>query len=286
MITYFGFSIKKLLLFRIKIALSVLRYYIKYQIPERKAISQTKKLKGIHRNKKVFVFGNGPSMNKLDLQKIKGYQEQGYHLITVNSFMYSQMAKIVKPDYCVFSDPLDFIKVSPDHPRAERARTGKIDKQKVIDQNIPIFVPIQFYKDNDYSNTYYFCDIENVFSNNVSNVFRPRGYNSRTGMKALAIACFLGYKEIYIHGMDYNSFKFLRVDKNNKVYGEVHHYYEDQNRPKYVIDKSKYGSAEALYFLHVSLKFHEKFKDFPIINLDPDGFLDVFPKQHSLDVYK
>ena len=42
----------------------------------------------------------------------------------------------------LFSDKLDFVNVTDDHPRAFRAKLGKPDKQKAIDNNIPIFVPI------------------------------------------------------------------------------------------------------------------------------------------------
>lgn len=285
---YFELSITKILKERVQTTLGIVNYYRLQTLPKRELLSKTKRLKNAHKTKKTFVFGNGPSINKLDPKKVIKYQKNDYHVIAVNSFLHSKIGKIVKPDYQVFSDPLDFEEFPKSHSRYQRSVTGKIDKQKAIDRNITIFAPLRFSEKTDYKNIYYFCDFYNRFSNNVANITKPRGYKAWTGMKALAIACFLGYKKIYICGMDYDMFKNIVVDENNNAYWTVKHFYVDKDRPNYVL-KHKRGTktvGKMLYDAHFNFIHHEKFQKYPIINLDKEGLIDAFPKKHGLNIYK
>lgn len=289
---YFGLSEYKIFSHRLKCLVSNFRYKIKHILPNTQLISHTKKLKGTQKDKNIFVFGNGPSMQKLSPEKISKYQKnENFHVMAVNSFLYTEFSKFITPTYMVFSDPLDFVDVDDNHPRAERARTGKLDKLRAIDKGITTCVPIQFRYYHDYENTIWFNDLENIFSNNAADITKPRGYTGWTGMKALAIACYLGYKNIYICGMDYDMFKKLSVDVNNDIYFETAHFYADDERPNYILPqgaKRPGGSrtlAELLYLISFHFKVHEKFKKYPIVNLNPEGLIDSFTKHHNLDVY-
>lgn len=283
---YLGLSWQRILAYRAKTHVDTFKYYLKYQLPYSKAINRTRALKGTQRGNSAFVFGNGPSMQKIDPRKIKGYQDQGYQIIAVNNFLYSEISNLIKPDYIVFSDPLDFVDVSDDHPRAERARIGKLQKEKVVASNIPLFIPLTYFRLHQTAPTYYFCDAENIFSKNVADITKPRGYMSWTGMKALAIACYLGFSEIYICGMDYDMFRNLKVNENCEPYWLVEHFYDDDELKGYKIDKSSNTTGEILYFAHLNFTVHEKFKEFPIFNLDPESLVDTFSKNHKLDVSK
>lgn len=282
--TYLGLSIKRILLYRLRTYRDVLAYSAKYMIQHAGELQRTGDLEGSCQGKSAFVFGNGPSMKKLDPEKVLGYQTRGFDVIAVNNFLYSDMGQKVTPDYHVFSDPLDFKQVPEDHPRWERAQRGKAEKEWVVERGIRLFAPLQFIDIVDYPLAYYFCDAENIFSRNIDPRW-PRGYPSWTGMKALAIACFLGYERIYICGMDYDMFRTMQVDQDNKCFWTVEHFYDDDRSPSYVIDKTTRSSGEVLYFAHLNFVCHDKFADHPIVNLDPTGLVDSFPKAHDLDVY-
>jgi hypothetical protein len=217
---------------------------------------------------------------------MRAFMENGMHLITVNNFIHSDFADILQPTYHIFSDPLDFIDVPDSHPKAERARMGKKDKQRVMDRGIPLFVPIQYYDYHPKENTHFFYDVENIFSANVADLGRARGYMSWSGMKALAVACSLGYERIYFCGMDYDMFKSIQVHEDNKLYREVNHYYDDESHPKYEFHGGRYSIGEFLYMEHLNFMVHDKFAPYPLVNLNPKGLIDSLPKEHSLDIYR
>lgn len=284
---YFGFNATKILKYKYKIKFLYLLYYMKHCLPNHKLFKKTRKLRNTKNGKSVFVFGNGPSMKKLDPQKIKRYTSEDFEVIACNSFLYSDMGKAVKPDYMLFSDKLDFVDVPDDHPRAFRAKIGKPDKQKAIELGIPIFAPIKFCKYQKNGQCFFFDDYEDIFSNNVANILRPRGYGSWSGNKALSVAVYMGYSNIYICGLDYDMFKDIKVNNENKIYWEVKHFYDNEKRPSYVFERSKeYTIGTLLYKAHLNFIFLEKFKGYPITNLDPESYVDAFPKNHDLKIYK
>ena len=75
-------------------------------------------LKNIHAGETVYIIGNGPSVKKLDLEKLKGK-----HIITVNKSISTEMFKILEPEYhCVIvryilNDTIDAIKKVSSDPR-------------------------------------------------------------------------------------------------------------------------------------------------------------------------
>ena len=119
----------------------------------------------------------------------------------------------------------------------------------------------------------FFNDSENIFSPNVVNITKPRGYNSWTGRKALSISCYLGYDNIFICGMDYDMLRDIKVTKDNKLYWTVKHCHDDKDRPSYVMEKSSFRTTgELLYFSHFDIIFHDKFKSLPIALWDPQAY--------------
>ncbi len=82
-------------------------------------------------------------------------------------------------------------------------------------------------------------------------------------------------------------FKDIKVNKENKLYWEVKHFYDNEKRPSYVFERSKeYTIGTLLYKAHLNFTFLEKFKGYPIINLNPESYVDSFSKNHDLQIYK
>ena len=283
---FLDYSFQKLLLNYFYSRVEIFKYYLKYVLPNKKILKKTLKLKSSKKGKKAFVFGSGPSMNLLDSKKISNYiNNEGYEIIALNSFLYSDFAKFIKPNFMVFSDPLDFIDVPDTHPRLKRAINGKKDKQKAIDNNIPLIVPINFLKETkqNHGEVFYFNDSCDYFSENID-LLKPRSYKTFTGMKAIASGVFMGYDEIYICGFDYDHFKKTVVNQDNKIIHEFGHYYKSIERPNHFVPvKRTFGHH--LYDCALAFIQHDKFKKYNIINLDKQSYIDSFPKNKNLNVY-
>lgn len=257
-------------------------YYLKYILPQRNELKRTKELKNTKKGKKCFVFANGPSMNLLDIRKIERYQKSGFDVICVNSYIISEMAKTVIPDYYVLSDPVSFgasnNAVSDDIINAQKRQLFCLNNL-----NIPVFIPAQFSHDL-IKNYYIFNDFENRFSKNIDPL-KPRGYFTLTAYKALAIACYLGYETIYICGFDNDYFKMISVDENNVVYYNNKHFYDDGEKTK-AISSCGNTISDLFWDNYLIFKQLELFNNYNIINLNKTGFVDAFSKKHNIDVYE
>lgn len=283
---FLGYSFKSLLLYYLNTKYEILRYYIKYILPNKKYLKKTRILKNSKKGKNVFIFGSGPSMKTLDPKKIANYvKSKGFEVIALNSFMYSIFSEHIIPNYMVFSDPLDFIDVPNNHPRLKRSIDGKLDKKKAIDKQIPLIIPINFlkYTKKDHGEVFYFNDCQDYFSKKI-NLLKPRPYKSFTGMKAIACGAFMGYENIYICGFDYDHFKKTSVNEDNQIIHEFGHYYESKERPNHIVNVNR---TFGYHLFDCALAFiqHDYFKNFNITNLHKNSFIDSFKKNKNLDVY-
>lgn len=262
--------------------------YIKYllsNLKKFKYLKATKYIKNTMKEQNAFVFANGPSLNKINLEKVKNYQKQfGYKLICVNSFIGKFSSKII-PDYYVLSDPVYF-GYSEELISKERQEELKIDLKIIEEHNITVFVPLQFLdRFNLKTQVYYFNDFElKWFNNNIVDITKPRSYLSMTAYKALAISTFLGFKNIYISGFDNNWFKSIEADKDNIIYYLNEHAVDQACSGKHIVPKREAENIGSLLNSH-SYLFLDLYK-FPknIINLDSESLVDAFSKENNLDV--
>jgi hypothetical protein len=285
---FLGFNLKKLLLYYFYTKFGIFKYYLKYVLPNRKILNKTLKLKNSKKGKKVFIFGSGPSMSLLDPKKISELiNKEGYDVIALNSFLYTDFAKFITPSYMVFSDPIDFRGELPStHARKHREVGGREDKKKAIKKNIPLIIPIQFfeYTKQDHGQVFYFNDCSDYFSEKID-LLKPRPFKSFTGMKAIASGIYMGYDEIYICGFDYEHFKKTTVDEDNQISFEFKHFYESKNRPHHNLSIKKYTFGHHLYDCALAFIQHDKFKNFNIVNLHKNSLIDSFPKNKNLNIY-
>lgn len=284
---YIGLSMSGIIQRRFWTQIDVSRYYVEHLWPNFAVMRQTKKLQNLKRGRKAFIFANGPSVRKLDPAKVRSFQHEGYDVFAVNSYFHSEMSHMVLPNYFVLSDPAYFGHTTGLSEQRKQEVEG--DLFKIVANNCVLFAPIEYYSKLDYTNKYAFCDAENIFSPNVCDITRPRGYLSMTAYKALSIACFLGYEHIYICGFDNNYFKTFVSDIDNKLYIEDIHFYDNTRQRRYVEPHSfGWGDGsvgQALYLHHLLFEQLRKFSRYPIINLDPEGLVDCFNKHHDLDIY-
>ncbi|MBN8703417.1 MAG: hypothetical protein J0M08_10150 [Bacteroidetes bacterium] len=287
---YLDLNIVGIILFWFKTKLKNYYYYLfKYYPLGFGVISKTKELKNSKADKCAIVFANGPSLGKISADKVALLQGTGdYEVLAVNSYITSTFADLVKPNYYIISDPAYIVPETISEERLSKIRKEELKKDvdKLLENKTKVFISAQYYTKAPFQTKYAFFDSANFFSNNV-NILKPAGYLSMTAYKALAIACFMGYKNIYICGFDNNYFKNVVVDENNGMYYIDTHFYNSDNKPpRKVVDSHSKSIGELLYFHHYNFKHLEKFKAFPIVNLDKEGLVDSFSKKHDLDIYK
>ena len=82
-----------------------IQFYIKWVLDNdiRKEMLRNKKLNNVHKGKRCFILGNGPSLKHYDLSKLS---EE--YVFTVNNMMTTENFKIVKPNFHLFFDPKFF----------------------------------------------------------------------------------------------------------------------------------------------------------------------------------
>lgn len=268
-------------------------YQLRHVVPRWRTLDRTRKLAGTRRDRRALVFASGPSMRKLDPQRIRALQADDFDVIGLNAYAATEFGRIAAPDLYVLTDPATWTRALTDdevrHLADDAKKTARGQFAAMVDElwqvlaarNPALFVPVEQFPLVDYENAYPFCSVGNLFSSNVSDITRPQALRPMTAYRALAIACYLGYREIYFCGIDNDAFKSTTVDADNVKWCTYEHFYdtEPERIPSYD------SLARGLYYTSLTFGCLENFRGFPIVNLDPDGLVDVFPKRHDLDVY-
>lgn len=271
-------------------------YWLRHVLPNRSAMKSTGALRNAHRDRDVFVFAAGPSMRNIDPQKIRALQEQrGMHVIGINFYLATDFGRIALPDYYVWSDPkqwtgeLDTAGLSRiaedkrEDVRLRFARSCLEVRDAIVARKTPLFVPVDRLHGFSHQPLHPFCDAVNIFGSNVADITRPLAYRPWTAYKALSIACWLGYRRIYLCGVDNDSFKSLTVDEQNVKRIRYEHFYDGEETVETLA--STESLAKGLFFTSLTFRSLERFAGRPIVNLDPESLVDCFSKEHDLDVY-
>ena len=251
-----------------------------------KNFDEIKKLKNSKSNKSLFLFGNGKSLNMIDFKKINLYQKNNFDVMATNNFLFSNIYKIVIPNYYVFTDErIIFPKkkyFSNKKKFASKYQEVLIAQNRLEKLNCTIFIP-HIYKKRIFKNkTILFNGYINKYSKNFIDVSKARNCFYLTGISALSIACYLGYKKIYICGIDNDQWKNINVNKNNEG-TFISSYFYDKKKSKIYFKENIHEFLET--WVQIFRSFY-KFKNLNIINLDPNSTFNFFKKKHNLNLYK
>ena len=260
------------------------RYFLRHVLPSVGELSKTFRLRNSATEKSCFVFGNGPSLSTLDPDRIAHHQKRGMDVFCVNNYIFGNFSKTVKPDYYLATDPGYYGLRGPgvDMPEETYQRIPELIST-LNTGGVGCFVPIHFRRTNLLKKSWYFNDSENLFSRNISPL-RPRGYLSLSTMKALSMASWLGYKKIYICGMDHDYHLHLTVDPENQLSYVNRHFYNQKGK---VTPLNEYtgGISDHFWQSHLTFKNYYLFDRSKIINLAVKGFVDAFSRKTDIDVH-
>lgn len=237
--------------------------------------------KDIHKGRRCFLLGNGPSLKNIDLAWL-----EDEITFTVNDLFYKEDFDKINTTYHVFADPAYYYdfnntleqllsKASPKRIFMEGSGFGKLKKSE---QNGN--APISFFINGIEVDDLYFTPID---------LCRMLPYYSTVVQSALMIAAYMGFKEIYLLGCDCTGI----LNYIDKVHGRAirHYAYElPGGKPK---PHTYIANSEQIFF-----EWYHIFKSYRIINdifkannirlvdLTENGIIDSLEKGKLCDVIR
>ncbi len=266
----------------------VLLIYVARSILEwrllRKAHQCTKKIRGTCRNKDALIIAGGPSTNRLNIENVLAAQSSGnLDVFVLNWFPLSDLAQKIVPDFFCLSDPIT-------KPGSQSVFKGKRSEEiwhyLESQPRIKLILPhnwMKYTKSIKNKVEIWIDDRELVGWSRSNSVLKPRGYASVTAHKTIASAVFMGYRTIYLIGLDNSLFKFVEVDEENQIIEKPAHSYDDVNsvdiRRQHLYPKGMQSLLYNYSLVFVDLK--RSFKAANIFNIDKSSLTDAFPKIDS-----
>lgn len=269
----------------IKRNVPVKRGYLPENVTER-----LKDVKDVHKGERCFILASGPSINKHDLSVL-----QDETCIAVSQFFLHPQIESIKPKYHCFA---------PQHEPFDNTTNRIIfdNYRKFYSFPVKCFIgttpfTYSYYnflaKNPEYNVDSYFIDYSRAVDLNEHN-FRSnevwditeRPFLIRTVIyEAIQLAYYMGFKEIYLLGVDHDYLKDVGRVTN-------HHFYDDAKSFSDEKHLAQITKEDWFYIYHLRWKqyrlmytyLHEQ--GVSIKNLTPDSMLDVFPFSTLEEVLK
>ena len=244
------------------------------------------------------ILGNGPSLNK-DLS-INNMCLDKKTVLVVNHFVDSALYETLKPAYYIFADP-GFYVDNVDQQEQMKINHSFSNLKKKTTWPITIFVPFEgqkriqnLLKENQHISVIGFNKVNTwkgfkwfdrwVYDNQWA-IFS--GIN--VVMAALSIAIQIGFKTIYLLGVDHSWHQNLVVGNNNVLYWYDKHFYnehvastpvvvEEKNRIKHLKLHEWLGYIKKAFEVYHYIEDYAKYKKVKIINCTADSFIDAFER--------
>lgn len=250
-------------------------------------LQNNEKYRDLHKGKRCFIIGNGPSLNKHDLTLLKDEIT-----ISVNSMTVTKEFDIVKPKYHVLVDPTRFDKNYP-------AFVENMQNLKKLNHK-PVYVfPVRFKnfieenKINEGLDIIYVQALPSVKKiEHLDFTQRVPPFQNVTNI-ALYLSIFLGCTEIYLIGCDMTS--LVKTYDENMDFSYGGHFYNieshDEKKTMQTLHEGRsnefmlkaYGYVFELFRL---TKEYADTKNIKILNATKGGTLDVFPWAKYESIFK
>lgn len=251
-------------------------------------------------NEEIYILGNGPSVKEKMIEDEEAFS--GKTLICMNYMVKADFYEKLKPRYYILCDPALFVENVSDYLKKERNELLHLMIQKTR-WEMYLMLPFQAKKSN---RIYEKAENDNknikilYFNSNFFNGFdciKFRIWEMNRGMPglfnvviaALVLAINMGYRNIYLLGVESSWFKFFESSQENLLYMLDGHCYDKGNGVKRVLYSDSEGKVpinihEELYNCYCCFKeYHEiqkyaKFRGVNVFNVTPNSFIDAFPK--------
>jgi hypothetical protein len=228
------------------------------------------KLKNIHKGERCFIIGNGPSLTAEDLDKIKN--EYSFALNRI--YLIFDKTDWRPTFYCSEDEKL------------LKSITSIIDEYEFDYKFMPIW--LKWYHDIDLKNVTYISTTSEKDDSGLpyfsESVERCTGAGGTVTYTAMQIAVYMGFKEIYLLGIDHN----YNILKNNK--GEI--VVDDTVRDYFCDDYNKdkadlyIPNTEKTTLAYIAAKKYADNHNIKICNITRGGKLEIFPRTSLEEVLK
>lgn len=240
---------------------SELMYFFKFTV--KKAINNNEKYLNIHKDERCFILGTGPSLSGLDKGEIEKLKKE--KTFAVNSFFKSAMFRDITPNYYILVDDVfwrdTWVFSIEDVKNHYKNKTTIITDYRAINlsSNSEDFENMIFL----HCKKYPFDSINIDISKNMYAAINVVSYG-------VLCAIYMGFKEIYLLGCDYNSFA-TEIDEH--CYDDEDEQYEINNRLGMLL--SFYARATEIHYL---IRKYADRNGVKIINLTSGSLLDSYEK--------
>lgn len=251
------------------------------------------------KDKPIYVLANGPSLREF-LEDIDGNLDKykNAEFFVVNDFVHDSHFTLIKPRYCVMSDPLFF----RDTLYSERGHNAMNALAEKVSWQMILFIP-SLQKESTYLDpvrrnpnikivTFHYTPYGGLES--LRHYFYKRGLGNgefmTVALNAIYIALILGYKMLYVYGIDHTFFDNITVNKENVLCFKDKHFYEEETRLRPMIYQSEKGNkpytmAQFLEEKSLVFKGHLVMEKFAkaigatIINCTPNTLVDAYKRR-------
>lgn len=229
------------------------------------------KLKNSYKGKSCFIIGNGPSLTPNDLY---GLEKAGIPCFASNNIIKMFDKTSWRPNFYVCEDLLVL-----------KDLKNKITNIKVKHR----FIPINYHwfdNINISGAEYFYQSFQNeenkyLFSDDCSKHIRCTGTVTITCMQ---LAAYMGFKEIYLLGIDHN-YRVTQDSNGNIITDETVKDYFDQSYAETMKDKNIPNLEKTTKAYESAKKFFEN-KDIKIYNATRGGKLEVYTRVNFDEIVK
>ncbi len=240
-------------------------------------------LKDIHKGERCFIVGNGPSLRQHDL-----YRLIGERIFVTNMFVLNEMAIKLRPSYYCISDWIHWSKAG-EFTRSllqgfrnlkDTAFIFEYDARRVVNKTPELKGRRVYYLFQE-------DDAETVWDGHFTTDVREPLYWGRTVTidACIPFACYMGFKDIYLIGNDYN----WNIEKSSMLHDA---YFYDITRDDRELAASMphkdTGSPEHIALVMKAFNIvRERLRDsgHTIYNAGYGGRLETFPRVNCNDLF-
>lgn len=234
---------------------------IKQYWENRTVCNELKEYKNIHKGKRCFIIGTGPSLTVEDLEKLKGEITFGSNRIFE---IYSQTDW--RPTYYMNQDyPLIYKYVEEIKKLDVKQKFMPIDVKQKFEGQADISYFVLRHKD------YYPKDAD--FSTHLDK-YMGQGFTVTYG--AIQMAYYMGFSEVYLLGIDHN-YSISLDEKGVPVMNEgTQDYFKGSTASNKGLNLPRVVESTVAYM--TARKFADKHKDFTVYNATRGGKLEAFER--------
>jgi len=230
-----------------------------YDIYEKSTSLQHKELyiyKDKYKGKRCFIIGNGPSLQMHDLDKIDEFNEISFGS---NRIYLSFKKTRWRPTYYVIAD---LIGMEPDYDYIQEY------------ENETFFVADYYYTQlHKYKNANHYTVLNQIYENGIrfsDDMVRGIASGRTVTYQMIQIACYMGFKEIILLGVD---FSWGENGSNTHFCSDYLNNQEEQYQRKHgIVDKDE------IYQAYLAAKTYASQHNIQIYNATRGGCLDVFDR--------